>query len=536
TTSTTTTSTTTTSTTTSVAIAAVPEGPDPCRTACIVGGLVLDQWHLDAIGVDTPLSAQGESVAVIDSGIDLDHPDLAGLVRRSDCSPGEAFDLDHGTAIAGLITAIGNDARGLAPLVEGVEIVDIPVFAEVDGELLASPAAVAAAIRCAVTEEVSVINLSIANQCSGLEEVEQAIEAALDAGVVIVAAAGNHRAEAFVCPAAFDGVIGVAAADSAGTPITSLASASVVAPGRSVLTAGTVAGRPQTTRSGSSFATAIVSAAASAILAQNPDWSPQRVAVHLNTISHRSVDEGRHLDLSFLGQPLPAVQVLGGDGAIRAVGDVVSVASVDSVHQAATAAAISCSGGWTVDRLGRLQTVGAAVFHGDLSRYDLAADIVGIESTPSGRGYWLVGADGGVFAFGDAGFFGSLGGVDLGASVVDIVSSPSGAGYWIFASDARVFAFGDATYQGGLRVGVLAAAPFGSGYALLVPEGAIVLPRLRFVASPRDEVPIDLVEIDGAIWFLYPSGDVVSADGASTLEASPAQAVARAHQSVDCSR
>jgi hypothetical protein len=44
--------------------------------------------------------------------------------------------------------------------------------------------------------------------------------------------------------------------------------------------------------------------------------------------------------------------------------------------------------------------------------------IVGIASTPDGKGYWLVGADGGVFTFGDAQFYGSMGGKHLNRPVV----------------------------------------------------------------------------------------------------------------------
>jgi hypothetical protein len=41
----------------------------------------------------------------------------------------------------------------------------------------------------------------------------------------------------------------------------------------------------------------------------------------------------------------------------------------------------------------------------------LAAPIVDMEPTPSGKGYWLLGADGGVFTFGDAGFYGAATGL-----------------------------------------------------------------------------------------------------------------------------
>jgi hypothetical protein len=50
----------------------------------------------------------------------------------------------------------------------------------------------------------------------------------------------------------------------------------------------------------------------------------------------------------------------------------------------------------------------------------LAAPVVGIASTPDGRGYWEVASDGGVFAFGDAQFYGSMGARPLAKPVVGI--------------------------------------------------------------------------------------------------------------------
>ncbi|MHB1763756.1 MAG: hypothetical protein ACYCS4_13650, partial [Acidimicrobiales bacterium] len=80
----------------------------------------------------------------------------------------------------------------------------------------------------------------------------------------------------------------------------------------------------------------------------------------------------------------------------------------------------------------------------------LAAPVVGIASTPDGRGYWEVASDGGVFAFGDAQFYGSMGAKPLAAPVVGIASTPDGRGYWEVASDGGVFAFGDAQFYGSM--------------------------------------------------------------------------------------
>jgi hypothetical protein len=61
---------------------------------------------------------------------------------------------------------------------------------------------------------------------------------------------------------------------------------------------------------------------------------------------------------------------------------------------------------------------GDARFFGSMGGQPLNLPIVGMRSTPSGRGYWLVASDGGMFSFGDARFFGSMGGHPLNLPVV----------------------------------------------------------------------------------------------------------------------
>jgi hypothetical protein len=107
-------------------------------------------------------------------------------------------------------------------------------------------------------------------------------------------------------------------------------------------------------------------------------------------------------------------------------------------------------------------------------------EVVGMESTPSGRGYWLAGDDGGVFAYGDARYYGSLSGRGVHGRVAGIAATPSGRGYWLAASDGGVFAFGDARYHGSaaghrLRAPIagIAATRTGRGYWLAGADGGV---------------------------------------------------------------
>jgi hypothetical protein len=59
-----------------------------------------------------------------------------------------------------------------------------------------------------------------------------------------------------------------------------------------------------------------------------------------------------------------------------------------------------------------------------------------------------VAADGGVFTYGDAPFYGSMGAVHLNKPIVGMATTPDGKGYWLVAADGGVFTFGDARFYG----------------------------------------------------------------------------------------
>ncbi len=143
-------------------------------------------------------------------------------------------------------------------------------------------------------------------------------------------------------------------------------------------------------------------------------------------------------------------------------------------------------GYWIATSNGNVYEFGTAPGLGSLAGRRLAAPIVGMERTPSGRGYWLVARDGGVFSFGDATFHGSTGGHRLNQPIVALEPTPSGAGYWLVAADGGVFTFGDATFHGStggtpLNQPIVGMATSGrDGYWLLARDGGI----FSFGANP----------------------------------------------------
>ncbi len=171
------------------------------------------------------------------------------------------------------------------------------------------------------------------------------------------------------------------------------------------------------------------------------------------------------------GQPVP----------FGSAGDFGSVAGKTlSAPVVGMASTPSGRGYWLVASDGGIFAFGDAAFFGSTGALRLNRPIVGMASTPSGRGYWLAASDGGIFTFGDAAFHGSAGALPLVKPVVGMSSTPSGRGYWLAASDGGIFAFGDATFfgsTGALRLNRpivgMAATPSGRGYWLAASDGGI---------------------------------------------------------------
>lgn len=188
-------------------------------------------------------------VAVVDTGVDYAHPDLAGAMwdaraaRFSGAarpSPFHGYDFgdddsdpypvnsDHGTHVAGIVAATGNNGLGSAGIAFNARIMALKIFP--DGGGPASNAALIAALNYAVENGADVVNLSIGGSGDEDPVLTAAMRAAVDAGVVVVAAAGNDasditRSQAWPAnyaahPATAAGVISVMASDQADQPAT----------------------------------------------------------------------------------------------------------------------------------------------------------------------------------------------------------------------------------------------------------------------------------------------------------------------------
>jgi subtilisin family serine protease len=161
-----------------------------------------EQWWLDAIHADAAHEISigtGAVVAVLDSGVDASHPDLAGsLIAGPDLIDGDGSPDDengHGTNVAGIIAARTGNGIGVASAAPGAKVLAIRVL---DAANRGNTDVEAAGIDAAVAAGADVINISInptgniVTQLLPADRLVQAIERAAGAGVVIVASAGNQ--------------------------------------------------------------------------------------------------------------------------------------------------------------------------------------------------------------------------------------------------------------------------------------------------------------------------------------------------------
>ncbi|MET8361975.1 S8 family serine peptidase [Micromonospora sp. NPDC049580] len=253
-----------------------------------------DQWHLAFLKVtEAQLISKGEGVvvAVPDTGVDP-HPDLSGnLLTGADIVAGGSGDghkdsNSHGTSMAGLIAAhgrtAGKGALGIAPRSKILPIMASASdnFGEADD--------LAAAIEFATSKRAQVINISSGG--ASTPRLIRAVEAALAANIIVVAAVGNTPYQPGSYPATEEGVIAVGGVDRDGQH----AAVSVTGPEIDVVAPAvdiysTSYGGKYSKGTGTSSATAIVAGAAALIRSKYPYLPAQEVAHRLTATA---IDKG----------------------------------------------------------------------------------------------------------------------------------------------------------------------------------------------------------------------------------------------------
>ena len=251
----------------------------------------------------------GVQIAICDTGVSLNHPDLAANVRTDlcwntadgaagNCGPVEM----HGTAVAGSAAAVGNNGLGVSGVAWSAQIIPVRVSNFVDGSAYTSD--LADCVRYAADNGAEVANMSYSTYTSG--KIDQVIlDAAIYAdakGTFVVAAAGNENTNAITTqdPASIFYVAATTSTNARSSFSNFGTFVDLAAPGSSIYTTDTyvscidanfddwvesctVTGNGYTYISGTSFSSPFVAGAAAVLKALKPSATPADIRAALRS-------------------------------------------------------------------------------------------------------------------------------------------------------------------------------------------------------------------------------------------------------------
>ncbi|WP_225228949.1 S8 family peptidase [Bacillus sp. PS06] len=178
------------------------------------------QWNLPMIQAESgwgiSRGAEDIRIAVLDTGVDLDHPDLVGRLTKgynivADTNKPED-DNGHGTHVAGIIASVTNNEEGVAGITWFNPIMPVKVMGN---EGYGSSFDIANGIKWATDNGADIINMSLGNYRDS-DLLHDAIKYAYDHDVIVIAASGNDNSNHPSYPAAYPEVLSVSAVDYQG--------------------------------------------------------------------------------------------------------------------------------------------------------------------------------------------------------------------------------------------------------------------------------------------------------------------------------
>ncbi|WP_258016249.1 type VII secretion-associated serine protease mycosin [Streptomyces sp. AJS327] len=272
-------------------------------------------WALQRVLLDElwkNTRGEGVRVAVIDTGVDTQHPQLRDAVdtrrgkrvlaqprkKKGEPPPRELKDdgttdlVGHGTKVAGIIAARPASGTGFVGLAPGATIIPIQ---QNDAEGSGTDRTLAASINYAVDAGAHVINISQDTQrpVRGHSVLKAAVDRALRKNRVVVASAGNDGLGGTVkktYPASYPGVLAVASSDrnNERAPFSQSGDfVDVAAPGVDMVS--TVPGGGHCQDNGTSFSAPYVAGVAALLRAEHPRWTARQIAAQIAQTAERSV-------------------------------------------------------------------------------------------------------------------------------------------------------------------------------------------------------------------------------------------------------
>jgi thermitase len=269
-----------------------------------------NQWALPTIGApiawDVTRGSPAVAVAVVDCGIfsqatgraapdgQLGHPDLRGRVSLNQDFTGSSTGFDdfcnHGTHVAGIVGAAGNNRVGVSGLAPLVTLMNAKVLGD-DGR--GSTSNILNGVVWAVQNGAKVVNLSLGRDGPCAQSERDTMNWAWSQGVVVVASSGNSGLPASGAPANCDNVISVGSTtsdDLASTFSNTTLNVDVAAPGSTILS--TIRTGQYAYFNGTSMAAPHVAALAGLLWSQNPGATNQAVVDRIRTTSSPIVGTG----------------------------------------------------------------------------------------------------------------------------------------------------------------------------------------------------------------------------------------------------
>ncbi|HEU5479184.1 MAG TPA: S8 family serine peptidase [Candidatus Tumulicola sp.] len=242
------------------------------------------EWHLQTIGAPSAwnfATGNGVTVAILDSGIDPTHPDLATQLVPGwdfyDNSSNTADVYGHGTMVAGVVAAIGNNGIGVSGVAFNARLMPIRVT---DTNGYASISALASGLSYAADHGARVANMSFAVQ--SYSTIISAAQYFMSKGGVVVNSAGNYGTLDSTAPS---GALVSVSATGSTDAIASWSSygpyVDVSAPGVSIWT--TTMGGSYGAVSGTSFSSPITAGVVALMMSANPNLAPTQIVSMLES-------------------------------------------------------------------------------------------------------------------------------------------------------------------------------------------------------------------------------------------------------------